>query len=98
MENEMNQQSTSRGRNLRPLMLIPVAVLIAKGMSHRRGRRDTAAAGPGFRSGGFGRHGRFGQVDPATGEFRLPPRIEAMLDAWHKRAHDEGEAPEPVTV
>jgi hypothetical protein len=98
MENEMNQQPIPKGRNLRPLMLIPVAVLIVKGMSHHRGRRDTAAAGPGFRPYGPWRHGRFGQVDQATGEFRLPPRIDSMLDAWHKRAHDGGETPEPVTV
>ena len=93
----MNPQSTPKGRNLKPLLLIPVAVAIAKGMSHHRDRRE-AAGGPGYRRHGFGRHGRFGQVDPATGEFRLPPRIEAMLDAWHKRAHAEGETPEPVTV
>lgn len=94
----MNQQSTRKGRNLRPLLLIPVAVAIARGMSHHRGRWDATAGGPGFRHHRPGRHGRFGQVDPATGEFRLPPRIEAMLDAWHKRAHDESETPEPVTV
>ena len=93
----MNQQSTAKGRNLRPLLLIPVAVAIAKGMSHRQSRRD-AAGGPGFRHHGPWRHRRFGQVDPATGEVRLPPRIEAMLDAWHKRAHEESETPEPVTV
>ena len=94
----MNQSPTPKGRNLRPLLLIPVAVAIARGMSRHRGRRDAAWGGPGFRQYGPGRHGRFGQVDPTTGEFRLPPRIEAMLDVWHKRAHDEGEVSEPVTV
>lgn len=93
----MNQRSTSKGRSLKPLLLIPAAVVIAKGMSHHRGRWDAAAGGPDFRHGGPRRHGRFGAVDPATGEFRLPPKIEAMLDAWHQRAHEAAE-PETVTV
>ena len=94
----MDQQSTPKGRSFKPLLLIPVAVVIAKGMSRHRGYLDPSAGEPGFGHRGPRRHGRFGQIDPATGEVRLPPRIEAMLDAWHKRAHDGGETPESVTV
>lgn len=93
----MNQQSNPKARSLKPLLLIPVVLIVAKGMSHRHGHWDPAAGGPAFRHGPK-RHGRFGQVDPTTGEFRLPPRIAAMLDAWHQRAHDEGRSPETVTV
>jgi hypothetical protein len=28
-------------------------------------------------------------------EFRLPPRIESMLDTWHTRAHRAAESTEP---
>lgn len=93
----MHQQSNPKGRRFKPLFPIPVAIVIAKAMSHHRAGLDTASGEPGFRRRGPWRHGRFGPVDPATGEFRLPPRIEALLGDWHKRAHEAGE-PDSVTV
>ena len=30
-------------------------------------------------------------------EFRLPPKIESMLDNWHTRAHQAAESTEPPT-
>jgi hypothetical protein len=55
------------------LLLIPVTMLMAKAM--HRGRRHRAwMTGPTV------------DGDPATG-FRLPPRIEATLNAWHEQAH-----------
>jgi hypothetical protein len=38
-----------------------------------------------------------GEADPREG-FRLPPRIESMLDAWHTRAHETSEPTEPTTI
>ena len=93
----MNQTSTPRGRSLKPLLLIPAAIMVAKGMSRHRARWESADGEPGVRRHGPGRHGRFGPVDPVTGEFRVPPKIEAMLDAWHRRAHEAGE-PHSETV
>jgi hypothetical protein len=69
------------GPNPGLLLLIPLAVVVAKAASHRR-----AMWGAGWGPGGF---------DPAGGptaggdrdSFRLPPRLEWMLDTWHTRAH-----------
>ena len=30
--------------------------------------------------------------------FRLPPKVEMMLDNWHTRAHQAAESTEPPTV
>jgi hypothetical protein len=60
------------------LLLIPAAMLMAKAM-HRGRRRRAWMAGPGFERPGF-------EGDPATG-FRLPPKIESILNAWHEQAH-----------
>ena len=30
--------------------------------------------------------------------FRLPPKIEAMLDSWHTRAHQAADSTEPPTI
>lgn len=30
--------------------------------------------------------------------FRLPPKIEAMLDSWHTRAHQAAESTRPPTI
>lgn len=63
------------------LLLIPAAVIIAKGMSDRRGTEGPAWH-PGHHMGRFG--------PPASGErgaFRLPPWIEEALTSWHDRAH-----------
>lgn len=64
------------------LFPIVALVLLSKAMHHgRRHRAWMGAAGP--------------EGDSGAG-FRVPPRIESMLDAWHERAHratDPAEAP-----
>jgi hypothetical protein len=37
---------------------------------------------------------------PADGNeaYRLPPKIEAMLDTWHTRAHLTADSTEPPTI
>jgi hypothetical protein len=49
------------------------------------------------------RHGRHhfagtGPDDAARGGFRLPPRIEWMLDTWHTRAHEAAEQADTTSV
>ncbi len=72
------------------LLLIPAAVVAVRVAKHKRMLWDDMGdAGPG---NGYRRHGRHGfagaDADPtAGGGFRLPPRIEWMLDTWHTRAH-----------
>lgn len=49
-------------------------VLVSKAMRHH-GRRHRAW---------LGGHGTEGEM---AGGFRLPPKIESMLNAWHEQAH-----------
>jgi hypothetical protein len=90
----MNETRTRGGPNLGLLLLIPAAVIIAKGVMRRRAMVEQGW-GPtgGHRSG----HYRFGGSDGEMGPraFRLPPRIEAALDAWHSRAHEGSEPTKP---
>jgi len=70
------------------LLLIPIGLLIAKGVGRRR--RMLEAGGGRGRHGGFG-HGGFGPgAFDAEGRstFTLPPKIESVLDAWHTRVHE----------
>ena len=63
------------------LLLIPAAV-IAVGMAKRRRMQWHE-----YRPSGVG-------ADPtARDSFRLPPRIEWMLETWHTRAHETPEEP-----
>jgi hypothetical protein len=106
----MNERSGHRGPNRALLLLIPAALILAKGARHRRARWESAwgptgagggAGRVGHRVGhGFGRHSGFeGGEEAAEGRgFRLPPKIEWMLDTWHTRAHQATEAAEPTTV
>ena len=78
----MNDNQGRRGPGLWPLLLIPVAIFLAKGASRRRAMW-AGEGGYGYRhrfGDGFGPEGRAG--------FRMPPKIEAALDAWHDRAHE----------
>jgi hypothetical protein len=69
------------------LLLIPASMLMmAKARRHRMmWANDWDPAGHGFRHhapmGGPGAEG------DARGAFRLPPRLESILDAWHAKAH-----------
>jgi hypothetical protein len=95
----MNEQAAAKSTNWKPLLLIPLAVVIAKGASRRRARWEAMGFGLEGRRYGYGRHG-FGPGHHMAdgGEFRLPPRIEAMLDAWHTHAHEKDEPAETTTV
>jgi len=96
----MRERRRGSGPNPALLLLIPAAVIIAKGASRRRARWQAAWAGPGgFEGAGFGHHhAGFGPGGGDPSAFRLPPKIEWMLETWHKRAHegDQGTASEPA--
>ena len=84
-----NQERRGPGPGL--LLLIPIGLLIAKGVGRRRrmlagesGAGRHHGFGHGFGSGGFG-PGAFDAEGRYT--FTLPPRIESVLDAWHTRVH-----------
>jgi len=93
----MRERRRGNGPNPALLLLIPAAVIIAKGASRRRARWQ--AAWGGFEGAGFGHHhAGFGPGGGDPSAFRLPPKIEWMLETWHKRAHegDQGTASEPA--
>ena len=92
----MSETRTRGGPNLGLLLAIPAVVIIAKAAMHRRAMMESGWSGPGGRGYGYGHH-RFADADGETGPrtFRLPPRIEAALDAWHTRAHEATDATKP---
>lgn len=102
----MNEQRERKGVNPALLLLIPAAVIIAKGASRRRAMREAAWGGPGGfgpRSRHHGHHGGYGHF--GAGDFPgdhgaggIPPWIEQKLEAWHTKAHEQGDAPEPTTT
>ena len=95
----MNEQRERKGPNPALLLLIPAAVIIAKGASRRRARWDSQWGGPGSFGPRHGHYGHFGgggwSDDAAVG---MPPKIARMLEAWHTKAHEQGQAPEPTTT
>ncbi len=98
----MNERNASRGPNWAVLLLIPAAVIVAKGMHHRRMMWESGWTPSGASGHGHGHDRRFGG-DVEAGSFRLPPKIEWMLDTWHTRAHQKAEstdapASDPETV
>ena len=92
----MSETQTRGGPNLGLLLAIPAVVIIAKAAMHRRAMMESGWSGPGGSGYGYG-HPRFagadGEMRPRA--FRLPPRIEAALDAWHTRAHEPADATKP---
>jgi hypothetical protein len=103
----MNDNRANRGPSWGLLLLIPAAVILAKRAMRRRAMWESAWETPGSVSRGHGHHGRFGGEGGAPDRraaFRLPPRIEWMLDSWHSRAHqtadptDPPESTEPLTA
>jgi hypothetical protein len=99
----MRERRRGNGPNPALLLLIPAAVIIAKGASRRRARWQSAWAGPGeFGAAAaghrFGHHAGFGPGGGDPSAFRLPPKIEWMLDAWHARAHEQDGATEPAAT
>jgi hypothetical protein len=96
-EDDMNERNASRGPNWALLLVIPAAVIVAKSVARHRAMWESgwtpegaSSHGPGH---GHGRHRRFGG-DMEAGSFRLPPKIEWMLDTWHTRAHEKADAAE----
>jgi hypothetical protein len=99
----MNEQRERRGPNPALLLLIPAAVIIAKGASRRRAMRGSAWGGPGGFGPRHGRYGHHGSFGPGTGrgysgEAGMPPWIEQKLDAWHTKAHEQGDTADTTTV
>ena len=93
----MNETQTRGGPNVGLLLAIPAVVIIAKAAMHRRQMMESGWSGAGGPVGrGYGRHrfaGPDGELGPRT--FRLPPRIEAALDAWHTRTHEAADVTKP---
>ena len=99
----MNEHRERRGPNPALLLLIPAAVIIAKGASRRRAMRDTSWGGPGGfgpRHGQYGHHGSFGPGDGPgfSRDASMPPWIEQKLAAWHAKAHEQGPDAEQKTI
>jgi hypothetical protein len=98
----MNEKRDSRSHNWGLLLLVPAAVLLAKRAKHRRAMWQSAWGASGAAAGrGYGHHGLFGVAEQAADghdAFRLPPKIESMLDNWHTRAHQAAQSTEPPTT
>ncbi len=97
----MNEKRASKSPNWGLLLLIPAAVILAKGAMHRRAMWESAWGGSGAAGRGYGHHARFGGGEGEAdlpGRFRLPPKIEWMLQTWHTRAHEAAESSEPPTT
>jgi len=100
-EGNMNEKRGSKGPNWGLLLLVPAAVILVKGAMHRRARWESTWGPAGAAGRGHGHHGRFGATGGAAdgrSEFRLPPKIEWMLDSWHTRAHEAVESTENPTT
>lgn len=87
----MNDKHTGGGPNVGLLLLIPAAAIVARAaMRHHRMAWETPGEPgdlPPFRRHGGHRFAGQGFGDGTTDGFRLPPRIEWMLETWHTRAH-----------
>jgi hypothetical protein len=97
----MNEIRSGGGPNRGLLLLIPAALILAKAAKHRRQAMWESAAGEAGAAGGpYGHGARFAHRGWSAGRdgFRLPPKIEAALDAWHDRAHQETASVEPPTI
>ena len=97
----MNEYGRGRGPNWGLVLLVPAVVIVAKAAMRRRAMWESAWGPSGPAGGRHGHHAPFadGEVaDGAPGGFRLPPRIEWMLDTWHARAHQREEPTEPAAA
>ena len=92
----MNDKTANRGPNLGLLLLIPAGLIVAKAAMHRRAMWESSWGPTEARGRGFGRHRHFGPSEGSTADasgFRLPPKIEWILDTWHTRAHESSASP-----
>jgi len=97
----MNEKSESKGPNWRLLLLVPAAAILFKGATRRRARWASTWGAPGAAARGHSHGGRFGATETGPdgrSAFRLPPKIEWMLDSWHTRAHEAVESTENPTI
>jgi hypothetical protein len=97
----MSKRSDKTGPNWGLLLLVPVVAIIAKSAMHRRAMWESGWSGPGDPGRGHGHHRRFGGGEGpggGPGTFRLPPRIEWMLETWHTRAHQATEPSETAAT
>ncbi len=90
-ESNVSEKCNNGGPGVGLLLLIPavaVAAHVAK-RHHRMMWDDLGGAESATRFRGHGRHRFAGpDSDPAARDsFRLPPRIQWILDTWHTRAH-----------
>ena len=85
----MNDKAARGGTDLRPLLFVGLGVIIAKAAMHRRAMWGSGWGPSGSGDPGYGHHRRFGGdgADAGPSGFRLPPKIEWILDTWHMRAH-----------
>jgi hypothetical protein len=95
----VNEKRGRGGSHRWLFLLIPATVMIAEARHHRRLMREQGW-GPGAWAPGRRSHhgwvGARGADGTSTTEFRLPPKIDTILKAWHDRAHqavDLAEAP-----
>ena len=96
----MNENRHRRGPSPALLLLIPAALIIAKGARRRRAMWASGWSQSGPEGRGFGHHRGFGGgegLGDQRGAFRLPPKIEWMLETWHTRAHAAAGSTEPPT-
>ena len=91
-----DNRGARRGPGKGLLLLIPAALIIAKGAQRRRAMWASAPGEGGPAGFGHGHHRRFdsGRGDAA---FRLPPRLESTLEAWHTRTHRAADSPDAPT-
>ena len=93
----MTEKSSRGGPNIGLLLIIPAVAIAARAAMrhHQMLWAEGGEAGKPVPHRHHGRHGRHGFGSEAMrGDLRLPPRIEAMLEQWHDRAHEAGAPPE----
>jgi len=95
LENNVSEKTTSGGPSVGLLLLIPAAAIVAHA-AMRHHRMMWAEIGEPGAAAPYRRHRRHRFAGPesetaARDGFRLPPRIEWMLDTWHTRAHQAAE-------
>jgi hypothetical protein len=97
LENDVSDKSTKGGPSIGLLLLVPAAAIVARAAMRHHQMLWAEAAEPGP-AAPHPRHGHHGPAGPGFGatarDFRLPPRIEWMLETWHDRAHQAAEPPE----
>ena len=92
----MSEKCGSSGPGVGLLLLIPAAAIVAHAAKrhHRMMWEEIGGPGTGTPSPWHGHHRSFTGPGDAGDRFRLPPRIEWILDTWHTRAHAAAEPTE----